>query len=584
MQSSAPELFDLSANPRPRASSTAWTTSSPKISAAAALLARRMLERGVRFVQVWSGPAGATKNWDNHGQHPDRTAVHGQPDRPPDRGAGEDLKSRGLLDDTLIIWTTEFGPHAVFTGPERPRSQRRHLRHLLAGAGLKPGIAHGKATSGRGKRKRRFTATTLHATILHLLGIRSHQAHLRHNGSIGGSPTSMVRSCGKYWHKCFFFRELSFCPFLLGVRARVVKLHRHKRGMNMRRKVRASLGGVVVEALEGRLFLSGIGSDPPDTADAGPPVSMPRSMAPSPRHHPLRRQCPRPAPPPAAPSPSPSAPAISQRHRRHLYGTVHFTALTARRCSPPTSNSSRLRLILGNAQAAGFAENHCDRHPHCLESPARAARSPSPPPPRRTTPSARHPVRPRAPPFRSPSPRWTNSTTPQPVRRHGPFQQQRRNATLPANSTLTNGAGTFSGTLRTAGAQTMTAADSANGSIAGTSNADQMSRGGGDSLHRKRPSQRQPRAPRSTSPLTAQESVQQHATEYAGTVHFTTSDSNFLLPVNSTLTNGAGTFSARLRTPGIERSPRPMPPTDPITGYEHAITVTRGGIPKPPRR
>src|SRR5262249_17278197 len=73
------------------------------------LLPRRMIERGVRFVQVWSGMGGAANNWDNHTDiHKELPFIAEQVDRPI-AGLLRDLKERGLLEDTLVVWTTEFG-------------------------------------------------------------------------------------------------------------------------------------------------------------------------------------------------------------------------------------------------------------------------------------------------------------------------------------------------------------------------------------------------------------------------------------------------------------------------------------------
>ena len=98
------------------------------------LIARRLLERGVRFVQVWSGADNGfpRRNWDSH---EDIARDHGSMAASMDKPAAaliQDLKSRGLLDDTVIIWTTEFGRMPCSQGCKGPRPQPIHL-HLLAG-------------------------------------------------------------------------------------------------------------------------------------------------------------------------------------------------------------------------------------------------------------------------------------------------------------------------------------------------------------------------------------------------------------------------------------------------------------------
>ncbi len=95
------------------------------------LIARRLLERGVRFVQVWSGTGGAEQQLGQPHRHPQRAAAH-RPAASTSRSPPccNDLKARGMLDDTLVVWTTEFGRMPFTQGADRPRPQRRHVRHL----------------------------------------------------------------------------------------------------------------------------------------------------------------------------------------------------------------------------------------------------------------------------------------------------------------------------------------------------------------------------------------------------------------------------------------------------------------------
>ena len=94
------------------------------------LIARRLLERDVRFVQVWSGMDGATNNWDNHSDIPKELPLIARSVDRPIAALLRDLKQRGMLEDTLVIWTTEFGRMPFTQGADRPRPQRRHVRHL----------------------------------------------------------------------------------------------------------------------------------------------------------------------------------------------------------------------------------------------------------------------------------------------------------------------------------------------------------------------------------------------------------------------------------------------------------------------
>lgn len=154
------------------------------------LLARRLLERGVRFVQLFSGGAfGSPRiNWDahenvisNHGQEAKRIDL-------PVAGLLRDLKRRGMLDDTLVVFSTEFG-RTPFTqsadgvlGEGRDHNQNA-FTVWLAGAGLKKGIAHGSTDDiGYKSVENPVSWHDFHATILHLLGIHHERLTFYHNG------------------------------------------------------------------------------------------------------------------------------------------------------------------------------------------------------------------------------------------------------------------------------------------------------------------------------------------------------------------------------------------------------------------
>jgi Protein of unknown function (DUF1501) len=182
MQSSAPELFDLSEESEATRKLYGTDDKVTEDFGRRCLLARRMLERGVRFVQVWSGPAGATKNWDNHANiQTELPFMANQIDRPT-AALVKDLKSRGLLDDTLIIWTTEFGRMPFSQGQNGRDHNGGTFVTWLAGAGLKPGIAHGQSDEWAWKAQTPIYCYDLHATILHLLGIDHTKLTVRHNG------------------------------------------------------------------------------------------------------------------------------------------------------------------------------------------------------------------------------------------------------------------------------------------------------------------------------------------------------------------------------------------------------------------
>jgi uncharacterized protein (DUF1501 family) len=136
------------------------------------LLARRLIERGTRMVQVWSGPQGAADNWDNHGNiQTELPAIAGSVDQPI-AALLEDLAQRGLLDDTLVIWTTEFGRTPFTQGSAGRDHNGGSFVTWLAGAGIRAGVSHGSSDELGGKAAEGVTwCYDLHATVLHLMGI-----------------------------------------------------------------------------------------------------------------------------------------------------------------------------------------------------------------------------------------------------------------------------------------------------------------------------------------------------------------------------------------------------------------------------
>jgi autotransporter-associated beta strand protein len=145
---------------------------------------------------------------------------------------------------------------------------------------------------------------------------------------------------------------------------------------------------------------------------------------------------------------------------------------------------------------------------------------------------------------------------------------------LPADSTLTNGVGTFSATLKTAGNQTITAKDTATSSITGTSNTVAVSAASATHFTVSAPATATA-GTAFTFTTTAQDQFNNTATAYTGTVHFTSSDSSATLPANSSLINGTGSFSATLRTAGAQTLTGTDTVTSSITGAG-TITVNLG--------
>jgi hypothetical protein len=151
------------------------------------LVARRLLERGVRFVQIWSGNDNGfpRRNWDSH---EDVRRDHGPLARGFARGASaliQDLKQRGLLDDTVILWTTEFGRMPSSQGGKGRDHNPYCFTNWLCGGGIRGGIVHGESDPWGYKPLDRSKPTQVydvHATVLHLLGIDHTQLTFRHNG------------------------------------------------------------------------------------------------------------------------------------------------------------------------------------------------------------------------------------------------------------------------------------------------------------------------------------------------------------------------------------------------------------------
>jgi hypothetical protein len=151
------------------------------------LVARRLLERGVRFVQIWSGNDNGfpRRNWDSH---EDVQRDHGPLARGMARGASaliQDLKQRGMLEDTIILWTTEFGRMPSSQGGKGRDHNPYVFTNWLAGGGIRGGVSHGPSDDWGYKpadRKHPTQVYDIHATILHLLGIDHTKLTVRHNG------------------------------------------------------------------------------------------------------------------------------------------------------------------------------------------------------------------------------------------------------------------------------------------------------------------------------------------------------------------------------------------------------------------
>jgi hypothetical protein len=146
------------------------------------LAARRLVERGVRFVELIH--TGSSANWDSHGNMADHGRLAPQVDQPI-AGLLQDLKQRGMMDDVLVVWTTEFGRTPFNNTADAPGREHHNwaFTSWLAGAGVKRGYVHG-ATDEHGIRavENPVHVHDFHATILHLMGINHERLTYRYGG------------------------------------------------------------------------------------------------------------------------------------------------------------------------------------------------------------------------------------------------------------------------------------------------------------------------------------------------------------------------------------------------------------------
>ncbi|QDT45244.1 hypothetical protein Pan241w_53630 [Gimesia alba] len=191
MQLSVPEISDLSQESATTLSMYGIDDTKNQLKASYAkncLLARRLIEKGVRFVQLFNGAyqtgGEGVSNWDGHKKIADQYSVHGPVLDQPTAALIKDMKQRGLLEDTLVVWCTEFGRMPTF---QKGASGRDHnpegFTCWMAGAGVKAPFTYG-ATDEFGYKAVENVATVhdFHATILHLLGLNHERLTFYHNG------------------------------------------------------------------------------------------------------------------------------------------------------------------------------------------------------------------------------------------------------------------------------------------------------------------------------------------------------------------------------------------------------------------
>jgi hypothetical protein len=180
MQATAPELVDLADESQSTLELYGADRPATKEFGTRCLLARRMIERGVRFVQVYSGD---TNGWDAHSDVLKNHSQHCLATDLPVAGLLADLKQRGLWDETLVIWGGEFGRMPMSeSGTGRDHNPWGYSM-WLAGGGVRPGYVHG-ATDAIGLRaaENPVHIRNFHATLLHLLGVDPEALSFYHNG------------------------------------------------------------------------------------------------------------------------------------------------------------------------------------------------------------------------------------------------------------------------------------------------------------------------------------------------------------------------------------------------------------------
>jgi hypothetical protein len=185
LQLSAPEVLDVSGESEATRKLYGLDQKVTEDMGRNCLIARRMLERGVRFVQVWSGADNGfpRRNWDSHENlakdHAEMAAGMDQ----PTAALIKDLKSRGMLDDTIVFWTTEFGRMPCSQGAKGRDHNPFAFTDWLAGGGIKGGVSYGASDEWSYKvADKPVYCYDVHATVLRLLGIDHTRLTYRHNG------------------------------------------------------------------------------------------------------------------------------------------------------------------------------------------------------------------------------------------------------------------------------------------------------------------------------------------------------------------------------------------------------------------
>ncbi len=177
----APEVFNIASEPQHVLNQYGTTVTNPASFGAQCLMARRMVERGVRVVYLFD--VGSNNNWDNHSNMSLHAGLSRNVDQPI-AALVKDLKQRGLLEETLIVGCTEFGRTPwEDTVPDGRGHYNRNFTCFLAGAGVKGGLSYGVSDEYGAKAVENPVHThDFHATILHLMGLDHKRLTYRYSG------------------------------------------------------------------------------------------------------------------------------------------------------------------------------------------------------------------------------------------------------------------------------------------------------------------------------------------------------------------------------------------------------------------
>ncbi|MDQ6759715.1 MAG: DUF1501 domain-containing protein [Acidobacteriota bacterium] len=176
MQSSVPDLVDMAKEPAHVLEAYGAKPGDGSF-ASNCLLARRLAERGVRFIQLYH------RDWDHHGAVKANIAIKAQEVDRATAALINDLKQRGMLDDTLIVWGGEFGRTPMSQGGDGRDHHIKGFSYMLAGGGIKPGITYGATDElGYAAEENPVSVHDFHATMLHLMGIDHKRLTVKYQG------------------------------------------------------------------------------------------------------------------------------------------------------------------------------------------------------------------------------------------------------------------------------------------------------------------------------------------------------------------------------------------------------------------